>query len=437
MATPVERKAARTVGAGVVVLVTILVLFYLTFKSQTGLPFEPHTEVKASISDLHSLRTNDDIRENSKRIGRVKSIDFAPDGKALVTMELEGNVPVYRDAHAAIWDYSALATKFIELTPGTEQAGPIDDGVIPASQTESSKDISQVLDIFDPATRNAATSTVRELGGGFAGHSDDLQSFLSSAPKLLTNVGTVTSALADRQADLPDLLRSGASLTGSLANHDQQIDQLIGQVDTTFRAINTQNAGPLKSTLDRAPETLSTVRPALDRLDQPLGDTETAMRTLEPGAVALGKATPDLRGVLREGVPVAEKIPDVSSSAKPALGDLTDTASDARPLAPKAVETLDSLKLALDGIAPYGPEIGNFFVRSQSFVSEGPDPSSRFARVGVDVSPSAATAGIYKSGNGQFNPYPKPGEDRTLHSRSGPPGGLPGVPAIPTARGGK
>jgi phospholipid/cholesterol/gamma-HCH transport system substrate-binding protein len=436
MATPVERKAARTVGAGVVVLVTILVLFYLTFKSQTGLPFEPHTEVKASISDLHSLRTNDDIRENSKRIGRVKSIDFAPDGTALVTMELEGNVPVYRDAHAAIWDYSALATKFIELTPGTEQAGPVGDGVIPASQTESSKDISQVLDIFDPATRTAATSTVRELGGGFAGHSDDLQSFLGSAPKLLTNVGTVTSALADRRADLPDLLRSGASLTGSLASHDRQIDQLIGQVDTTFRAINTQNAGALKSTLDRAPETLSTVRPALDRLDQPLGDTETAMRTLEPGAVALGKATPDLRGVLREGVPVAEKIPDVSSSAKPALGDLTDTASDARPLAPKAVQTLDSLKLALDGIAPYGPEIGDFFVRSQSFVSEGPDPSSRFARVGVDVSPSAATGGVYKGGNDGFNPYPKPGEDRTLHSRSGPPGGLPGVPAIPAARGG-
>lgn len=434
MATPVQRKAARTVGAGVVVLIIVLITLALTFKAQTGLPFAPTTEVKAAIPDLHSLRTNDDVRSNSKRIGRIKALDYGADGQAVVTMELEGRFPVYNDARAAIWDYSALATKFVELTPGTPQSGELGDKVLPATQAESSKDLKQALDIFDAPTRQSAMSTVREVGGGFAGRENDLQSLLATAPQLIGNLGTTTGALADPRTDLSGLLTSARDLSRSLVAQDERLNALIGQVDTTFRAISIDGAKPLDRTLAQAPETLRTVRPALDRLNGPLVDTRAAMTDLRPGGAALGKATPDVRGILREGVPVLDQVPGFADSAEPALSDLTETSEDLRPLLPRATDTVDYLKVALHGLAPYGDAMGDWAVRAQSFVAQGPDNRSRWARVGANVSPQALTGGLFPT-TGASPPVTDPDDAAGRPPKgnrlpSGPPAGLPAIPGV-------
>lgn len=432
MATPVQRKAARTVGAGVIVLIVILITLALTFKAQTGLPFAPTTEVKAAIPDLHSLRTNDDVRSNSKRIGRVKALDYGSDGMAVVTMEIEGRFPVYNDARAAIWDYSALATKFVELTPGTPPSGELGDKVLPASQGESSKDLKWVLDILDAPTRQSAMSAVREVGTGLTGRQDDLQSLLSTAPQLIGNLGTTTGALADRRTDLTGILTSARDLTRSLETQDERLTALIGQVDTTFRAITVDGAKPLDRALALAPKTLQTVRPALDRLNGPLIDTRVAMTDLKDGGEALGRATPDVRGILRDGRPVLDEVPDVADSANPALSDLTETSEELRPLLPRATETVDYLKVALHGLAPYGPAMGDWAVRSQSFVSQGPDNRSRFARVGVSLSPQAVTGGLFPTTGGvpAFPKSPPPPAAARAGKPSSVPGGLPTIPGI-------
>lgn len=431
MATPVQRKAARTVGAGVVVLIVVLITLALTFKAQTGLPFAPTTQVKAAIPDIHSLRTNDDVRTNSKRIGRVSGLEYGADGVAVVTMEIEGEFPVYNDARAALWDYSALATKFVELTPGTPQAGPLGDKVLPASQGEGSKDLKQVLDILDAPTRDSTMSAVRSVGSGLGGHQDDLQALLSSAPTLLPNLGTTTGALADRRTDLTGLLTSARDLTRSLETQDQRLDALIGQVDTTFRAITIDRAKPLDRALAMAPETLRTVKPALDRINGPLNDTRVAMVQLRDGGEALGRATPDVRGILREARSPLDGVPDVADSANPALSDLTDTSQTLRPLLPRATDTVDYLKVALHGLAPFGPAMGDWAVRSQSFVSQGPDNRSRFARVGVSLSPQAVTGGLIPTTGGvPANPVSPPDPAAKVGAPVPAPAGLPAIPGI-------
>jgi phospholipid/cholesterol/gamma-HCH transport system substrate-binding protein len=425
MATPVQRRAARTVGAGVVVLVVIGAILFLTFKAQTGAPFRTTTEVKAAFKDIHSLRTNDDIRANSKRIGRVSALDYAPDGTAVVTMEIDGDYPVYNDATAQIWDYSALATKFVELRRGTPQAGPLAGGLVPASRTDGSKDLNQVLEILDPPTRAAATASVREIGGGLGGHSEDLQDFLHSSPSVLNDLGTVSGSLTGPGSDLRGVLASANELSTSLQGRDRQISALLDDAGKTFQAVAVDKGRPLGDTLHRAPGTLAAVKPALDKLDGPLADTEATMNSLQPGARALGDATPDLRGVLTDAPPVLGKVPGVADSAEPALSDLTDTAEAARPLVPRATETLGSVRGALERLAPYSPEIGSWILRVQSFVSEGSDPGTRFARIGLAPGVPTVTGGLLPSGSKYNQPYPAPGQDPVTRDRGGLPQGLP------------
>lgn len=423
MATPEARRNARSMVAGLIVLALIGSVLYIAAEARTGWPFAETTTVKAVIDDVHTLSANDDVRQNSKRIGRVSAIEFKH-GKALVTMEIDGDREVYRNARAEVWDTSALAMKFVELDPGSPSSGELGDHAIPATRTKGSADLQQLLSVFDPKTRAQTSRMLRELGGGMGGHSEDIHDLLANAPDLLDDLGTSAHALASDEADLPGLLRSMDRLAARFDGRQEQISALVEQSDATMRAFAVDDGRPLQRTLAETPATLTKTRAALASLDAPLADLKTAMETVQPGTRALGKSTPNIRGLLREGVPVLEKVPGVAKRAKPAVGDLTKTFADARPLAPKIAEALDDLATPLGVLAPYGPEIGQFFVRGHSFVSEGPAEGIRFARLSANVGVQSGTGGVFGSDNYPRNEYPEPGEATGDRARDGLPSGL-------------
>lgn len=411
MAKPEARNETRSVFAGLLVLAVVVAGLYVTTKAQTG-HFLPVPTVKMAFDDVHTLQVNDDLRVYSSRIGRVSAIEFEDD-TAIVTAELiSGSPTIYKDASAQVLSVSPLALKYVNLNPGTPEAGVLEPGaVIPASQNISSSDLQEVLEILDPKTRELATSTVRELGSGLGGHGRDLNDFLTNAPDLLTDLGTVSDTLASREFDLPGVLASTDRLASRLNGREEQLRALIGSAEVTLAAIGTDNGQPLAETLRTAPPALRELRPALESLEAPLADTQVTMETISPGAREFGEAVPDVRGLLREGVPVLNDVPDVADQAAPALEDLEEGFADARPVAPRASELLVNLEEPLQVLAPYAPEIGQFFVRGHSFVSEGPAPNVRYARLSaVNLSPIQATGGLFPSKFFAINEYPEPGE---------------------------
>jgi phospholipid/cholesterol/gamma-HCH transport system substrate-binding protein len=422
--TPEFTAKSLAFRAGLVVLVILAGVLYLTFKAQTGMPFARTTEVKALVSDVHSLRANDAVRQNSKRIGRVSHVEYQDDA-ALVTMELDGDVEVYKDAHAAIWDLSALATKFVELNLGSPKAGELGDSPIPVAQTEDSADLYELLDVLDPKTRDAATKMLRQVGAA-AGHGADLERFLAQSPDLLNDLGDVSESLAAPEADLTGLLTNVDTLATRFQDRQQQIDRLVRQSDQTFAGVAVDSGKPLRETVRRLPAALDSTERAMNSLHEPLARTAQAMRALEPGAKALGRSEKDLRGFLRDAVPVAEDFPGVMRQAVPAIEDLTQTFADARPLAPQVRQAIGDLLTPLRVLAPYSIDMAQLFLRGASFVSQGPNPGVRYARLGVTPGINTVTGGLLASGNLPQNEYPRPGEAQ--HDRAqGLPPGLPGV----------
>lgn len=406
--TPEFRAGALSFRAGILVLIVVVVGLFISFKAQTGMPFAPTTKVQAYFDNVGSLKANDTVRENSKIVGRVSDVSYAG-GKAIVTMSLNGHSAVYANATATIWDLSALATKFVELNPGSAASGPI-QAPIPTARTQSSADLYQVLDVLDAQTRAAAMSTVRQLGSGFAGHGTDLSDFLRAGPRDLADLAKVSRALATPSADLTGLLSSAQTLSSRFNGSEQQISDLMNQSAATLKAIGVDGGKPLGSTISQLPSTLANLDVAMTKLRQPLADTRAAMTALQPGAQALGQATPDLRGLLTAAVPVLGQVPPVVQAALPALADLTTTMSDARPLAPRIRDALGSALSPLEILSAYTSDLSQLFLRGASFVSQGPRPGLRFARLGVSPGVNTVTGGLFSSGAAlpQDN-YPAPG----------------------------
>ena len=423
--SPDFRARSLAFRAGVIVIVVLAAVLFLTFKAQTGMPFARTTEVQAQIANVHSLRVNDLVRQNSKRIGRVSKIEYA-DGAALVTMSIEGDAKVYRNAHVSILDLSALATKFVDLDPGTRDAGPL-AGPIPASQADDSTDLYQILDVFDLQTRDGATAALRQVGGGLAGHGGDLHDFVDTAPDVLQDLGTVSETLSSREADLPTLLENVDRLSSRFAGRQTELARLVAQAGETLDGVAVDSGARLEETIARLPGTLGRVDNAMTNLHVPLRETGAALRALRPGAEALGKSENNLRGFLRDSVPVARKVPAVAGQAIPAVEDLAETLADARPLAAQVQTALADLLPPLSYLAPYATDMQQLFTRGRSFVSQGPRPGVRYARLGVTPGVNTLTGGLLSSGNLPQNEYPRPGEAQ--HDRADgllPTGLLPG-----------
>ncbi|MBO0850644.1 MAG: MCE family protein, partial [Pseudonocardia sp.] len=386
MATRATIRGRRAVVFGAGVLIFFLALVGLALVSQQGLPFAPRTTVKAAFTDVGSLRVGDDVRIANVRVGFVETIDLVrgqnpvtgSSTQPIVTMRLDNDRPVYRNAQAvaaSVGARSALGQKFVELNPGDPTAGPLPEGtVISAQRTVGAQELSDVLAVLDEPTRRAIGVTVRNVGGGLGGHSEDLNAALAALPAVLPDLSTVSDDLSVANGrDLGAMLRTTDSLSRSFAGRQEQLGQLLGKLDKTFAALNADNGAALADTLRTAPDALRQARGALTSLNQPLIDTAGAARDLRPGGQALGKATPDVRGVLVESRPPLDQVPGVSEAATPALGDLRDTLSDARPLAPQLRDTFGRGAPLAETIGPFGPEISRYFTNASGALRNGND----------------------------------------------------------------
>jgi phospholipid/cholesterol/gamma-HCH transport system substrate-binding protein len=412
MLKPESRVIQRSFFVGLGGLAVITILMYLTFSAQYGNPFASKTEIKAVFSDLHALQLKDPVRQNSKGIGRVIDIEYEK-GSAVVTLQVEegGDYKVYKNATAFVGDQSAVGSKFVGINPGTPESGELPGKVIPLAQTKSSRDISQVLNIFDDKTRTNTVGFLRNFGGGLAGHADGFRDFMHNAPSDLNGLGAIAGALSAKEANLPGLLTAADQLSSRFKGREPEIASLINQADQTFQAISVDNGKPLASILQKGPDTLAKVKSATDSLNAPLADAQQAMVDFQPGAQGLGASTNDLRGTLRDGVPVLNDTPDVADKAAPALKDLTPTFADVRPLAPKVTTFLNRFSTPLRALAPFSKELGYLFVRGNSFVSEGGADGVHHARLNADFQGVYSfTGGFLQACNFQTNPYPKPGQ---------------------------
>jgi phospholipid/cholesterol/gamma-HCH transport system substrate-binding protein len=357
-----RRRRSTLIGGGVVVFLVGIVAFAVT--ASNGLPgYLPGVHramIKVAFSDVGALRKGDDVRIADVRAGFVSDIALA-DGGPVVTLDLDKVRPVYTDATAAVGARSALGQKFVSLDPGTPAAGLLAPGAT-ITRTKPSQELDTLLDVFDQPTRNAVGSTVRNVGGGLAGRGSDLGDGLRALPAVLPDLGTISDALSsDNGAGLSDMLTAANRLARSFADRQHDIGALVTQLDPTLAAVNTDDGAPAADSLKAAPDTLRDVRAALTSLNGPLASTDAAVTTLLPGAIALGDATPDVRGVLRESVTPLDKLPGVAGSADTAVQDLTPTVGDLAPLVRQLGTTFAQAAPTLQYTAPYANDISLFF----------------------------------------------------------------------------
>ncbi|GAB4009128.1 hypothetical protein GCM10028772_24930 [Nocardioides ultimimeridianus] len=331
-----------------------------TVQGGGAVPLKSYTVLSAAFDDVGTLKPQQNVKEDGVRIGQVTGIEYR-DGKAHVTMRLEGDVKVYRDAELSVGNESALGRKFVSLDPGTPTSGALDGGEIPATHTRSAVDLNDALAAFPPSARKGLSTTLRNVGIGVDGGGQNLQDGLGVAPNALDDAQKILRAVNSPDANLSGLLATADQLVGQLRGHEAELGALVKDTGTTLAAVNTEDTQALRRTLLAAPSTLRTVNRGLTRIRPALDKTAHAVKVLRPGVHDLVRAMPDLRGFLREAPPVARTVVGFSREGVPAVDALTPAVTDAQYAVHHLGESLGFTDPILSVLAPYAPDAGHLF----------------------------------------------------------------------------
>lgn len=237
-------------------------------------------EVKAYFSDAIGLTTDNQVRVAGIKVGQVTGIELQGD-KVLVTMDIDNNTKIPRDATAQIKLATLLGTKFVNVD-GSGSGPYLSDGdTIPLEHTSVPYEIFQAANqgtgvleglngprlnkLLKELTRLVKTSRgeignalsgLNELGAGLNAKQVDLKQLLSGADqltKLLSGQGehinrlidssnTVLATLAQKREEVQSLLSSTRLMAGELADlirtHRAQLDGILTHLHNALVVLN-------------------------------------------------------------------------------------------------------------------------------------------------------------------------------------------------------
>jgi phospholipid/cholesterol/gamma-HCH transport system substrate-binding protein len=263
--------------------------------------------VKAEFVTASQLVKGNLVRVAGAKVGTVEDIELTDDDRALVTFTVNDDYAPLRTGTRAvvrIQSLSGIANRYIDLQLGGADGEQIaDGGRIPTIRTESTVEIDQLFNIFDPQTREDTQRTIRLFSEFNAGKADEAQAALEYLSPSLAASSRLFDELSSNDAMLERFIVETSQLVTDLGERDDDLAGLISNLSTTMTALSSErdNLGEsinrLPDFLRRANTTFVNLRTTLDSLDPLVEASKPVVRDDLPRLLA------ELRPFARDAVP--------------------------------------------------------------------------------------------------------------------------------------
>ncbi len=218
-----NRRNAVTMKAGIKLAIFTLVSILVTgllAAIMGNIGFGAGREYQAVFSSASMLEKGDDVRVAGVSVGEVKGVEHYDRTQALVTFRVKSDVPLTTASRAEIRFLNLVGDRYLALMAGTDaDAEPLDqDEPLPIEQTSPALDLTTLFNGFKPLFQALQPKDVNELT-------------LNLVQVLQGEGGTVQG-----------LLQKTASLTGTLADRDQLIGDVVDNLTTTLNTVDSRSA---------------------------------------------------------------------------------------------------------------------------------------------------------------------------------------------------
>jgi len=266
---------------GIVMLIALAVLGYFVLRIEDISIGRSRTtrEIQVMFDDAAGLQKESDVRIAGVQKGHVKEVVATPDGKALVTLEIDDDIPLHSDASVKVASLGLLGEKYVELSPGTARAPIISDqgkpvmlrGSAPASFDEVTNQVSAIADDV-----KAITASLRATVGGPTGQQrlDDI----------VMNVQAITAEvralIAANRANVDATLLNTREITAHLRTEIPRLAATLDRVANQIGGAVGENRGELREVVQNLRTLSSDLRTTADNLNAITGQVRSGEGTV-------------------------------------------------------------------------------------------------------------------------------------------------------------
>jgi phospholipid/cholesterol/gamma-HCH transport system substrate-binding protein len=315
------------------------------------------TEVEAELSSAQAVTPGQGQTVNvaGVEVGEISAVRLEQ-GKAIVTLKLEeDSVPVYKDASVLLRPKTGLKDMVAELTPGTAEAGELEDGQrIPIGQTLPDVNLDEILATLDGDTRTYLQLLLSDGGRALGGNGRHLANTIRRFEPTARDTREIAEQLATRRENIKRVIHNFSLLVDELGAKDDQLAAFVDSSNAVFAALAEEDAN-LRATLQELPSTLDATQTALGKAETLADELGPTLQALRPGARALGPALVQTRPFLRETTPVIEdEIRPFVRASRPAVRELRPAMRDLSALTPDLLRTFKVVNRLVNTLA-YNP----------------------------------------------------------------------------------
>jgi phospholipid/cholesterol/gamma-HCH transport system substrate-binding protein len=383
---------ARIAAFGGIVAAIVLVAL-LMFGGDGGY------KVQAVFENAGQLVKGNQVLVGGRPVGSISSIELDEQRRAVVEFEVEDDLaPLHEGTKATIRanSLSGIANRYVSLDPGPNDAAEIEDGgEIGADDASAPVDLDQLFNTLDEDTRTGLQKLIKGQATYYGGRSEEANESLKYFAPALASTSRLTREIVVDQEVFERFITDSAKLVGAVAERRDDLASLVGNANTTARAIGDENVA-LARTLDLAPDTLRkanttfvNLRAALDDVDVLVEESKPATKDLAPFFRALRPLVADARptiGNLRELIRKPKKNNDLIELTRkmPRLANLAKT------VFPRTIRTFDRAQPVIEYARAYTPDLAGWFTKFGQGASAY-DANGHYARIQPIFSPFSFT----------------------------------------------
>jgi len=331
MATAIRKHLRDFIAVAGLTAIALVITYILLQEQRLRLPIleEKPFELKAEFETAQAITPGQGqtVVVAGVKIGDISKVELE-DGKAVVTMDIERKfLPIYRNATALVRPRTGLQDMFIELDPGTKQAGEFDEGgTIPIENTKPQINLDEILEALDADTQAYLRLLLVGGGQGLKGRARDFGQVLGSLGPINRQLAKLNTLVAQRRRNLANVIHNFNVLTREIGDNGDQLAQLVDSSNSALGAIAEQDLN-VRRAVSLLPGTLSTARTTLEkvgRLAQVMGPTFNGLRPfarnldeLNASVVRAAEVTSTIREEIRPFVRTARgPIDDLRPAAR-------------------------------------------------------------------------------------------------------------------------
>jgi phospholipid/cholesterol/gamma-HCH transport system substrate-binding protein len=277
--------------------VAVIVLAIVFFSGSSG---HKYTFV---FQNAGQLVPDNQVLIGGSPVGSVESIDLSDDNLAEVHVEVEQELHEGTTAAIRATSLSGVANHYISVSPGPNSSPALGEGAeIGLGSTTTPIDIDQFFNTFPPSVRKGLSDFIKGNSAIYAGQGEGANNAYKYFGPALNRTDAFVKELNADQRLLARFVVSSSKLTTTIAERGEELSGAIGNANTAFSAIATQNVA-LDQTLRRLPPVMRQANTTFVNLRAALDDLEPLVNTAKPATRNLAPFLAELRPVFSKFVP--------------------------------------------------------------------------------------------------------------------------------------